>query len=182
MRVIPVPEFVVYAAATVALATFGAWSFLRLKAFLNGEGPIAHTLYMLSHFVIFGTGYLLIEDITYGWLVINIWHNAQYVLFVWLFNTNKFKEGESTKARLLSKLSQPQNRIWYFGFCIALSTVIYASISVSISAAFAEVAGTIGPGDLFGHQLPPLHWSTATSGKCASHQSRKRWKLKRVPH
>ncbi|MCJ8310399.1 MAG: hypothetical protein HRU27_16305 [Rhizobiaceae bacterium] len=140
LRVIPVPEFVVYAAAAVSIATLGAWSFMRLKAFLNGEGPIAHTLYMLSHFVIFGAGYLLIEDITYGWLVINIWHNAQYVLFVWLFNTNKFKDGETTKARLLSKLSQPQNRVWYFGFCIALSTVIYASISVSISAAFAEIA------------------------------------------
>lgn len=140
LRVIPVPEFVVYATAALAIVTVGAWFWLRLMAFMRGEGPIAHTLYMLSHFVVFGTGYLLIEDITYGWLVINIWHNAQYVLFVWLFNTNKFKDGETAKARLLSKLSQPQNRVWYFGFCIALSTVIYVSISVSLSAAFAEIA------------------------------------------
>ena len=139
LRVIPVPEFVVYAAAAIAITSVGAWTFLRIKAFLNGEGPIAHTLYMLSHFTIFGAGYLLIEDITYGWLVINIWHNAQYVLFVWLFNTNKFKDGESAKAKLLSKLSQPQNRIWYFGFCFALSTVIYLTISTSLSVAFKEM-------------------------------------------
>ena len=140
LRVIPVPEFVVYAAAAIAITTLGAWSFLRIKAFMNGEGPIAHTLYMMSHFVVFGTGYLLIEDITYGWLVINIWHNAQYVLFVWLFNTKKFKDGVSPKAKFLSTLSQPQNRVFYFGFCIVLSAIIYLSISAGVSVAFKEMA------------------------------------------
>ena len=134
------PEFAVYAAAAVTLATVGAWSFLRFKAFLNGEGPIAHTLYMLSHFIVFGMGYLVIEDITYGWLVINIWHNAQYVLFVWLFNTNKFKDGVSPKAKFLSTLSQPQNRLLYFGFCIALSTVAYLSTTAGIETLFQEMA------------------------------------------
>ena len=140
LRVIPIPEFVVYIAAIVTIAAIGTWGWQRLKAIMNGEAPIAHTLYMMSHFLVFGIGYLVIEDITYGWLAINIWHNAQYVLFVWLFNTNKFKDGVSTKTWLLSTLSQPQNRIYYFSFCIAISTVIYLSISAGISATFAETA------------------------------------------
>jgi len=32
-------------------------------------------------------------------LVLNIWHNAQYVLFVWAFNTNRFKGSLDEKAR-----------------------------------------------------------------------------------
>ena len=31
---------------------------------------------MASHFTIFYVGYLVIEDITHGWLVLNVWHNA----------------------------------------------------------------------------------------------------------
>ena len=69
-----------------------------------------HTLYPLSHFAVFATGYLWIGDITYGWLAINVWHNAQYILFVWLFNTRRFKDGVDPEARFLSYISQP-NRL-----------------------------------------------------------------------
>ena len=33
------------------------------------------------------------RQLNHGWLVLNIWHNAQYILTVWLFNNNRFKEG-----------------------------------------------------------------------------------------
>ena len=64
------------------------------------------TLYMCSHIKIFGFGYLQIDDINHGWLVLNVWHYAQYILTVWLFNNNRFKDGIHPKHRFLSYLSQ----------------------------------------------------------------------------
>ena len=41
----------------------------------------------------FGVAYIWTRDITFGWLMINIWHNFQYILFVWMFNNRRFKGG-----------------------------------------------------------------------------------------
>jgi hypothetical protein len=130
MRVFPVPVLLVDAAAVAALATLGLWIFLRARTFLRGEGPIAHTIYMASHITIFAIGYLVIEDVTYGWLVINVWHNAQYVLFVWLFNTNRFRGGAKEKAPFLSAISQAKNWWRYFAVCLAITTLIYGGVSM----------------------------------------------------
>ena len=100
----------------------------RFRAWRAGRLPLAHSLYLATHFTIFFAGYFLIDDINYGWLVINIWHNAQYVLFVWMFNTKKFQGGQTKASPLLSLLSQPQNWVKYFLFCILLSTTIYLSL------------------------------------------------------
>jgi len=86
---------------------------------------MAHTGFMISHFCIFVVGYWMIEDITHGWLVINVWHNAQYLLFVWIFNTNRFKNGIDERARLLSTISQPGNKLRYFVVCFGLTTLFY---------------------------------------------------------
>ena len=123
--VIPVPDLLLAVVGVAALASLGAWVVTRVRAWREGRLPVAHTLYMLSHFTVFAVGYVLIEDITYGWLVINIWHNAQYILFVWLFNTNRFKGGVDDGAKLLSTLAQPKNIMLYFGFTLAVSTGIY---------------------------------------------------------
>jgi hypothetical protein len=125
IRVIPVPGWLVDAVAAAAIASLVLWVAIRVRTFLRGEGPVAHTLYMASHFTVFAVGYLLIEDVTYGWLVINVWHNAQYILFVWLFNTNRYRDGIDANAVLLSTISQPANWWRYGVVCLAISTLVY---------------------------------------------------------
>ena len=125
LRVIPVPGFLVNIVGAAAVASLLLWGFQRLQMWRAGQLPIAHTGYMVSHFIIFYVGYLWIEDITFGWLVINVWHNAQYILFVWLFNTNRFKNGIDSKAKFLSEISQPGNIARYLLVCLAISTAIY---------------------------------------------------------
>ena len=129
LRVIPVPGLLVDVVAVAAIAVMALWVFFRARAFLRGQGPVAHTFYMASHVAIFVVSYLVIEDVTHGWLVINIWHNAQYVLFVWLYNTNRFRDGIDAKARFLSTISQ--SRIWwlYFAICLAITTLFYGGVS-----------------------------------------------------
>ncbi len=76
LRVIPVPEVAVTVAGLAAGAALAWWLVSRARMAMRGHLPVAHTLYMASHFAIFYVGYLVIEDITHGWLVLNVWHNA----------------------------------------------------------------------------------------------------------
>ena len=140
LRVIPVPDIAVQIAGVLAAAAFLWWFATRLYAWLQGRLPLAHSLYLLSHHLVFFVGYVLIQDITYGWLVINIWHNAQYVLFVWLYNTKRFEKGVTNDAKFLSTISQRQWAVGYFLICIAISTVVYLGIQLTANAlAFAGV-------------------------------------------
>ena len=93
---------------------------------------MTHTLYMLSHVVIFVVGYVLIQDVTAGWLVANVWHNAQYILFVWLFNNRRFEGRSDPQARFLSLISQRRNLFLYVGVCLAISTMVYTAIATSL--------------------------------------------------
>ena len=125
---IPVPHLLAQAAGVGAFAGVAAWVVLRVRMWLRGELPIAHTLYLTTHFVVFTIAYVLIEDITYGWLVVNIWHNLQYLLFVWLFNNQKFRGGIDPKAPLLSRMSQTRNIILYFAVTLGITVAIYSGV------------------------------------------------------
>lgn len=134
---LPVPQWLAaaaLAAAALGLAWQGANRFARWR---RGELPAAESLYLFSHHLMFFAGYVLIPDITFGWLAINVWHNAQYLLFVRLFNEKKFSKGEHPGARVLAWMSQPRNLAWYFVITLAISTAVYAAIGQAI--AFAAV-------------------------------------------
>jgi len=139
-RALPVPVWLADAVGLVALALTGLWVIGRIAAWRDGRLAVAHTVYLVSHFAIFIAGYCLIPTLDYGWLAINIWHNAQYVLFVWLFNRNRFRSGISSDARLLSWSVQP-GRAWaYFGLCLAISTVAYLGLNQGAAAIAAATA------------------------------------------
>ena len=137
LRVIPVPEAAVTAAGFAAGAALAWWLVSRARMAMRGHLPVAHTLYMLSHFAIFYVGYLAIEDITHGWLVLNVWHNAQYIAFVWIYNNNRFKGGVDRQARFLSTISQTRNWWLYFPVCVAISTLLYKAVEPSLAALIA---------------------------------------------
>ena len=144
LRVIPVPDVVAVGAAWVAVLLVCIWLARRLQAWFQGRLALAHTLYMSTHLLIFTVGYLWIEDITYGWLAINIWHNAQYILFVWLFNMRRFRNGPDPSAPFLSYISQPERPLLYFGTCIAITGIIYFSVLGTLDALlFAGLSATL---------------------------------------
>jgi hypothetical protein len=144
LRVIPVPAWLVSAVAVATGLLLTVWLVRRMQAWRMDRLSGVHTLYMLSHFTIFAAGYLLIADITYGWLVINIWHNAQYILFVWLFNTRRFKDGIDPEARFLSYISQPE-RLWlYLLTCIGITGIVYWGVLGTLNSVFfAGLSATI---------------------------------------
>jgi hypothetical protein len=134
LRALPVPALAVDIVGAAALLALLGWAAPRARAALQGQLPAAHTLYMSSHFAIFFVGYVLIENIDHGWLVLNVWHNLQYILFVWLFNARRFEGGVDPGARLLSTLSQPRNARFYFATCLAISTSVYLLIDQAVGS------------------------------------------------
>jgi hypothetical protein len=144
LRVMPVTAAIVDIAAAATLALLAFWVLRRVQAWREGRLAAVHTLYMLTHFAIFIAGYLAIANVTSGWLVINIWHNAQYILFVWMFNTRRFKDGIDPGARFLSYISQP-GRLWlYLATCVLITGVIYWGVLHTVDTLFfAGLSATI---------------------------------------
>lgn len=134
IRMIAVPSAVANAALFVAGALVAAWTVRAALQYRRNRLAVSipHLLYQLSHQAIFLVAYVLISDITVGWLVVNIWHNAQYVLFVWIFNNRRFSGGVSAKAPLLSRLSQNGRIFRYLGFCLLLSTTVYLLLATVV--------------------------------------------------
>ena len=132
VRVVPVPIWLESVAGTFAVAVLAWWILRTISDWFSNNLSVAHTLYLSSHLVIFGVGYLAIENINHGWLVLTIWHNCQYILTVWMFNNNRFKNKVDSKHRFLSYISQNSKVATYLAVCLLLSTVVYATLQYSL--------------------------------------------------
>lgn len=127
----PVPLWLVQVAGVASGLLVSWWVVTRLRAWQRGELAVGHTLYMLSHFVMFACAYALIGDITVGWLMVNVWHNTQYLVFVWMHNRQRFSSGMTSDGPVISWLSQPgvARATIYYGFCLLISTTVYYALA-----------------------------------------------------
>jgi len=122
-----------------------AWMAKSMRAVLADTLDLQYTGFVASHIVIFLVAYVAIEDVNAGWLAINVWHNFQYVLVVWMSNAKRYAGGIDPTARFLSRLSQPGRVTMYFACCLAITTLIYAAIDrVTVLALGGGMAVTIG--------------------------------------
>jgi len=141
---VPVPGEVVQLSGYLAAGLLAFWLARRLIAALQGRLAVLHTLYLLTHFVMFMVAYVAARDISTGWLMINIWHNAQYILFVWLYNSRRFRDGVDPEARLLSYVSQPGRLGLYLVTCLAITGVVYWGVIRTLDWVFLTgVAATL---------------------------------------
>jgi hypothetical protein len=140
----PVPKVLVTIAGGVALLAFAAWALRQVRSLRAGGPPVlGSTLFVLSHVGITAVSYLAISEITRGWLFINLWHNAQYLLFVWAANARRFSKGVEPSRPFLSWLSQPAHAGWYAAVCIGLSGVFYLALGQTTSRFSQEVLPVI---------------------------------------
>lgn len=122
-----VPWGMVKLAGFLSAALWLYWVYTRVQAYRRSQLAVGHTLYMLSHLLIYLGSYVLIEEINSGWLMVNVWHNVQYLAFVWQYNRRRFASGVTTDSRLVSWLSQPGYRrgVLYFLVLLAIATPAY---------------------------------------------------------
>ena len=123
-----VPLFVLYGVGAAAVGMTLWWTLSQIRAFYEGTASLALFLYVVSHLVVFSVSYLAIDNIDHGWLVVNVWHNAQYIMIVWLYNTRRFKDGPQAEYPTLSKLCQPNRLFWYAAACFFVSTALYGLV------------------------------------------------------
>lgn len=127
---LPVTPAIVTASGWLAAILCLAWSVRQYQRHKAGLVSAPHTVYMGLHWLIFLSGYYLLSDITCGWLVLNFWHNTQYLLMVWLFNNNRFGDRIDPSARWLSYLSRKKTFIAYVLVCLVLSGIFYKLVAV----------------------------------------------------
>lgn len=132
VRVLPVPSWLLICSGLFTLFVLAWWVTQVVKSWFDGSLAIAHTLYLCSHLLVFGIGYLAITNINHGWLVLTVWHNCQYILTVWMFNNNRFKNTIDSRHRFLSLISQRGRVFTYLGVCLLLSTAIYGGLKYSL--------------------------------------------------
>jgi len=138
-RQLPVSDGVVTAASVVTVALLIMWVVEQIKAYRVGKLAVPYVAYVISHFTVYYVAYIHLENFNYGWLAVNIWHNAQYVLFVWLYNNRRFDGKPSEDQKLLSTISQNGRSILYFATCLTLSTAIYFLIETFVADALRSV-------------------------------------------
>jgi hypothetical protein len=134
VRLMPVSKGIVLASGIVAAGALAWWLLALGGHLLRGGRMQGASLYLLSHAFVFTVGYVVIQDMDHGWLVLNVWHNAQYILFVWMFNQNRFRQGVDPEHRFLSELSQRSNWPYYFLTCLLISTLVYFGLERSLTA------------------------------------------------
>ncbi|NNC80298.1 MAG: hypothetical protein HKN94_09135 [Acidimicrobiales bacterium] len=137
VKTIPVPSWLVTIVGASAILAMLGVAAARLIAWRNGTLPVMHTVFFASHLVIFAAGYLLIGEIDHGWLVINVWHNAQYLAFVWHFNNRH--AAEASTPTFIQQMSSGDRVVLYFALSIAASTVIYLTLQLTLALIVAPI-------------------------------------------
>jgi hypothetical protein len=129
----------------IAAAVAGlGWLLRSSVAFARGTLDTLYTGFVLSHVAIFLLAYVGIEDANTGWLAINVWHNLQYVLVVWMMNQKKYAGGVDPTARFISRISQPGRIAIYFLSCLAISTVVYVILGSFVAIVGGGLAVSVG--------------------------------------
>jgi len=119
------------ATGIVAVLAAAWWAYRQIRLALAGRLNVRHSLFVVSHLLVISVAYLWVADITSGWLVVNIWHNLQYLQFVWLQNVRRDAQGP-IDAKDFQRLVKPlKNAGKYLAVCLVLGAVMYQALSVA---------------------------------------------------
>ena len=127
----PVPQELAFAIGIVAVAGALFW-FARLWCHKSvaRENNLFNS-FVFSHLLISLVSYILIGDITLGWLVVNVWHNIQYLVFVYrqqqsdIKTTNNVGELENSRAPQNSLTEILKRPAAFFLGCLLLGAIFY---------------------------------------------------------
>jgi hypothetical protein len=147
---VPVPAPVVQVASVAVAVVLGVWV---VRGFIRSDAGAPSlwsnpSLFVMSHVLVFALSYVVFTSVDGGWLVVNVWHNLQYILVVWLFNVNRVNRAQGDGAAVRrANLFVRQARIFplYVLASIGLATAMYAGIDgvSSVLARYGIPAGMI---------------------------------------
>jgi hypothetical protein len=144
VKTLVLPNEAITALGLAAAIAGVAWVRRTAVAFSRGTLDVLYTGFVLSHVAIFLIAYVAIENSDVGWLAINVWHNFQYVMVVWMMNTKRHAGSGEPATTFIARLSQPGRTARYFLCCISISTVIYLLLGRLVFAMGGGMAVTVG--------------------------------------
>jgi hypothetical protein len=144
VKALVLPDEAITALGFAAAIAGVMWILRSVVGFARGTVDTLYTGFVLSHVAIFLIAYVGIADVNTGWLTIDVWHNFQYVLLVWMMNQKEYAGGVDSSATLLSRISQPRRAIAYFFTCVAISTVLYLVLGSVVYAMGGGLTMAVG--------------------------------------
>ena len=131
----PVPQELALAVGVAAI--IGALCWFACVGYFKGleqtNGPFNSLV--LSHLIVSLVGYVWMSDITVGWLMVNVWHNIQYLIFVYRQQRSSIMAGTNVKGAedgprlrkpLIELLKTPAT---FFLTCSICGAVLYLAAS-----------------------------------------------------
>jgi hypothetical protein len=128
----PAPRALASAAGAAACGALVIWARREARAARAAGAVSGHGPFVLSHVAVAVVSYVAVDDVTAGWLYLNVWHNAQYLLFVWAFHARRFAGGPDPASPLLSWLARPSRWPAYAGACAALGALFYLALGAAV--------------------------------------------------
>lgn len=124
-----VPTLISNVVGGLAISALLFWAVRAFRAARAGRPHWRHDGFVASHVCVSVVGYVWITDITLGWLVVNIWHNLQYLLFVWRQNRLRADGKQASSPPAIAAPSALRD-VWtdasrYFGFCLVIGALLY---------------------------------------------------------
>lgn len=126
-----IPDKWLMSVGCVSMTALVLWLWRQLNVSKGAVPSTNYTLFVLSHVSMTMISYFMIDDITYGWLFINLWHNAQYLLFVWVYNRKRYSHGIEAKHYVISWLCQPKHIYYYALTCTVLGIILYSMLGIA---------------------------------------------------
>lgn len=115
-------------AGLVASACGVWWLQRQYRRVLAGESNWRHDGFVLSHVCVSLVAYIWIADITVGWLVVNVWHNLQYLFFVWLQNLRRDRQGKGSVSPEADLIALWKSAAKYGCLCLVLGAALYQAV------------------------------------------------------
>lgn len=145
VKTIVPPQALLTMLAVAAAVAVGAW-FVRMGLRVASDtADVRYEGFILSHVVIFFCGYVWTADANVGWLAIDVWHNLQYVLVVWMVNVKTYGGRVDAQEPLLSRISQPGRPLPYFACCLLMTTIVYLGLNrFTVLVMGGGLAATLG--------------------------------------
>ncbi|MBL8681318.1 MAG: hypothetical protein JNK05_19220 [Myxococcales bacterium] len=130
IRLPTAPPALEWVLCAVALVAFGAWVWRISREATDTTRPFDPwtRLYVIGQVILFVVGYVVIDVPSIGWIAVNVWHNAQYLLFVYAWNERRFANADAATLGALGRVAGAANSARFY---IAFALIGAAMYSVA---------------------------------------------------
>ena len=143
-----VPPIAVESISLLSIIWLSIWLIKTIYSAYRKALHSNHSLFVASHVFISFTSFIACENIAEGWLIFNIWHNVQYLLFVWVQNVRRFSQppyvSEKSNGKLtgfelttnicpfsLANMSRKGRIIPYYLLLVIIGAVLYQGLTLA---------------------------------------------------